>query len=243
MVRNLGDEVVVNAFVEHLKKHGYPLLKIDRIPEKENRNSDEIDAVAGPFAIEHTSIDTVPNQRRDSAWFLKVVGGLQSELSLRLRYRLRITLPCEGIRRGQDWAAIRESLVKWVFDSASKLPDGSHIIKNVPGIPFELHLNKASNRPPGLFFARFALEDKNFPVRLSAQLARKAKKLILYKEKGFTTVLLIESGDIALVNEGIMLDGIRNAFSGGLLKSVDQVWYVDTSIPEDLLFHDFTPII
>jgi len=86
--------------------------------------------------------------------------------------------------------------VKWVSDSASKLPDGSHIINSVPGIPFEFHVNKASNRPAGLFFARFALEDKSFPDRLSAQLARKAKKLIPYKEKGLTTVLLVESGDM-----------------------------------------------
>lgn len=101
-------------------------------------------------------------------------------------------------------------------------------------------MNKARNRPPGLFCVRFAPDNQNFPDRLSAQLARKAKKLIPYKETGLTTILLVEAGDIALMNEGIMLDGIQKAFSVGLIKGVDQVWYVDTSIPEDLLFHEFT---
>lgn len=135
MSRTVGDEAVVSAFVEYLKQHGYPNLKIDRFPEREKPNSEDIETIAGPFAIAHTSIDTVPNQRRDSAWFLKVLDGLESELSLGLDYRLRITLPYECIRRGQDWVAIREALVKWVSGSALKLPDGSHIIKIVPAFP------------------------------------------------------------------------------------------------------------
>lgn len=85
MLRALNDEAVVNAFITYLKKHGYPNLKVDRRPEKENRNSEDIEVIAGKFAIEHTCVDTVANQTRDAAWFLQVEGNLEKELSPKLR--------------------------------------------------------------------------------------------------------------------------------------------------------------
>lgn len=246
MLRKFDDEAVVNAFVKYLRQHGHPGLRIERRPEKENRNSEDIEAAAGPFAIEHTSVDTVANQTRNSAWFLQVVGGLESELSPRLNYRLRITLPYEGIRRGQDWPSMRRTIVEWILDSSSKLRDGRYVINNVAGIPFEFRVNKASNQQPGLFFRRPAPEDSSFSNRLQNQLSRKAKKLRPYQEKGFTTILLVESDDIALMDEDLMLDGIRKALSGNLFEGVDQIWYADTSTtstPKHILFYDFTKCI
>ena len=64
-----------------------------------------------------------------------------------------------------------------------------------------------------------------------------------YQKKGFTTILLVESDDIALMNEDVMLDGIREAFLGSLPEGVDRIWYADTSIPKHLLFYDFTKCI
>ena len=55
----------IELFVNHLsRQRGFAKLVMDRWPEDENRQSPEIDAIAGPFAIEHTSIDSVANQRR-----------------------------------------------------------------------------------------------------------------------------------------------------------------------------------
>ena len=59
----MKDCVVVEAFVAHLRDNGYPDLCIDQKPEKENRQSKDIDAIAGPFAIEHTLIPTFQNQK------------------------------------------------------------------------------------------------------------------------------------------------------------------------------------
>ena len=75
----LQDYDVIDAFIEYLRKHGYPELTVTSYPDKENRSSPDIDAIAGPFAIEHTSIDTLPNQRRNNDWFKKVLGNLEQE--------------------------------------------------------------------------------------------------------------------------------------------------------------------
>ena len=64
----MKDSEVIERFVAHLARHGPQGLKVDEIPDLKERNLPEIDAIAGPFAIEHTSIDTVPHQRRNDDW-------------------------------------------------------------------------------------------------------------------------------------------------------------------------------
>lgn len=245
-MRIFDDAKIVELFVNHLKMNGYHNLKIDRIPDKEKRKGDkkeDIDAIAGDFAIEHTSFDTIKNQTRDSARFLKAVGDLEAEISSQLNYRLRILLPYEGIRKGQQWSLIRESLKNWIMNFSSKLADGRHLLDDVQGIPFRFHVNKSSDRRPGLIFIRFEPENDDFINRLHDHLDRKVRKLKPYKAKGFQTVLLLESDDIALMDESIMLDGIRVAFSNKLPDGVDEIWYADTAIPEKILFHNLTESI
>jgi len=238
----LNDKAIVDAFISYLRQKGYPNLKVERRPEEENRNSSDIEAIAGPFAIEHTSIDTIINQRRDSDWFFKAVGGLE-ELTQQLTCRLSITIPYEGVQIGQDWSKVRESFKAWIMNASPTLPDGMHIVSNEAGIPFEFHVKKSSERKPGLFFARFAPEDNSLPERIRLHLARKAQKLKPYKKQGYATILLVESDDIALMNENIMLDAIRRGFSNHLPEGVDQLWYSDTTIVDELLFYDFTESI
>ncbi len=230
----------VDFFVSHLSQNLYPNLKIDQRPEDTNRNSREIDAIAGPFAIEHTSIDTILNQRRDAVWFSKALGNLEAEISNKIAYRLNITIPYEGIQVGQNWDEIRNSLKTWIINISPTIVDGMHIIRNADGIPFEFMVNKASGRRPGLFLARFIPKDDPFPERIYLQLTNKAQKLEPYKKKGYITILLVESGDIALMNEGIMLDSISLSFSNYLPVGVDQLWYMDTSITDEILFYNFT---
>jgi hypothetical protein len=70
-IQQTPDHVVVSHFVAHLAANGYPGLQVDRVPESEHGPDPPIDAVAGHFAIEHTSIDTIENQRRDADWFMR----------------------------------------------------------------------------------------------------------------------------------------------------------------------------
>jgi hypothetical protein len=60
--RAVKDCEVIEALVAFLRARGHPGLRIDSWPERTNHESPEIDAIAGAFAIEHTSVDTLPNQ-------------------------------------------------------------------------------------------------------------------------------------------------------------------------------------
>lgn len=237
----MKDQEVVEEFVAYLAVNGYPGLLVDKWPERENRQSPDIDAIAGPFAIEHTSMDTLPNQRGKSDWFMRVVGGLEEELP-RLPYRLNITLEYDAITTGQNWAVIRKALKTWIIKNSPWLPDGRHTLENFPGIPFRLRVSKQSDRPPRIIFGRIAPENGSLPARIRHHLAEKGKikKLAPYQDRGFITVLLIESEDIALMNDAKMLDAIGTAYPDGFPSSVDEIWFADTSIPSGIEFRNFT---
>lgn len=237
----LADKEVIGLFVKYLADQGHPGIKVDAWPDEERPS--EIDAIAGPFAIEHTSVDTIPNQRRNGASFVRVVRPLEDEFRCKLPFRLVLTFPYEGIQTGQDWARITTALRNWILDEAPKLPIGSHTIMNVPEIPFEFYAAKRSSSRTGLLFGRFAPNDQTLPHRLREQLDRKVKKLSPYKGKNKTTILLVESNDIALMNDGIMWDGLRLAYPDGLPQGLDQIWFADTSIPKEILFTDMTQAV
>jgi len=231
----MNESDVINAFVEHLRRHGYPGLMVEERPDKKNRNSRDIDAIAGPFAIEHTSIDAIPEQRRGVDWFLKVVGGIEKELSKKVSFRLRITIEYTAVKKGQNWDAIRKGLMNWISNQSPRLTDGRHVLNGVPGIPFRLHVTKASDRPPGVFFSRFVPPDETLVARVKTKCDEKAEKLLKYKSDK-TTVLLLESDDIALMSEIMIRDAIQKAYPEGPPTGVDQIWYADTSIPNELEF-------
>lgn len=128
-----------------------------------------------------------------------------------------------------------------VSGAAPDLEDGRHVVEASSDIPFRLHVSKSSTRRPGVFYSRFAPTDDTLSIRVRASFDRKSQKLAKYQKPGVVTVLLVENGDIALMDEATMLEGIRAAFPAGPPHGVDQVWFADTSISNALEFRDFTP--
>jgi len=88
-----------------------------------------------------------------------------------------------------------------------------------------------------------APNDQTFPKRLNKQLDQKINKLSLYKDKDKNTILLVESDDVALMNDGIMWEGLRLAYPNGMPKGLDEIWFADTSIPEEIIFTNMTKAV
>lgn len=118
----MTQDTVIDAFVAHLRTNGYPTLQINNRPDKKNSKTPDIDAIARPFAIEHTSIDTVANQRRDSKRFLRVVDGLRNEFDNSVPCRLNITILYEGVQTGQNWKEIKHAFRGWITNYAVRYP-------------------------------------------------------------------------------------------------------------------------
>lgn len=232
-----ADRTIVTRFVEYLSDERRPDLKVENIrwPEDENPGQSEIEAIVGDLAIEHTSIDTIPEQRRDGEWFeaaLAAVGRLS------VPFRLQIQVPYELVRKGADWPAFEAGLVDWITNVAPGLPDGNHEF-NLAATPLRLAATKSSNLKPGVFLRRPAPDDNTLPARVGDQIRRKLKKRALYKAR-HTTVLLLESKDQALMNQYKMLEAAREGIGGSLPEGLDQLWYAEA---EGAWFFDFTAAI
>ena len=76
----MNDKELIAVFVQHLERIDGTLIRIDSFPDDDNRKSRDIDALAGQYAIEHTSIDSIPKQREDDSYFVRALGGLESEI-------------------------------------------------------------------------------------------------------------------------------------------------------------------
>jgi len=223
MSRVPADRAIVSRFIEHLRHEGRADLKIDRWPEDENPGQSEIEAIAGDLAIEHTSVDTLPEQRRLGDHFEEALAILER---IPVGARLSIEVPYELVRVGTDWNAFRLTLAHWIINVSPGLPDGVHQIE-VSGTTLRCAAMKASDRPPIVVLRRPAPDDDTLASRLGQQIRRKARKLARYKERGYTTVLLLETKDIALMNQHKMLEAAREGMGGAMLPGIDQVWYVE----------------
>ncbi len=236
---------VIKAFIAYLQKNGYSELRIDRWPDKEIRSSSEIDAIAGCFAIEHTSIDTLKDQRWNSSWFTQLIGDIESKISDKLWFRLQIALNywdvSKNLKKHNNLNQIRENLKIWILNQSKQLSDGSHTGIKISGVPFSIDVTKRSDCRPGVFFIRYKIEDDTLSKRTTSLLCRKAKKL--FKYPNFIKLLLLESSDIALMNKPKMFGLIRESLATDFLNGIDEIWYADTSMQSiqsiDITFYKF----
>jgi len=86
---------LISMFVGHLRSLDYPCSQVDKWPDEDNRNSPDIDAIAGQVAIEHTRLDTIDEQSRDGEWFKQVVAELEDELKDEFDFTLKISIDYE----------------------------------------------------------------------------------------------------------------------------------------------------
>jgi hypothetical protein len=233
------DDEVIDAFVEHLRMTGRPVFTVDRRPDKLDRSAPAIDAIAGQFAIEHTSLEALPDQRRNDAWYERVVGPLEREFGDKLPYGLVVSVPYGAVTAGQDWNGIRSVLRKWVRDNSGRLPDGRHVVERPCGADLCLHVWKRSRRR-GVFFKRQLPSERISVTSVRNLLLRKANKLAECDEGIETRLLLVENGDIALMNPQALTGMLQAAFPEGRPAGVDELWFADTSISDALEFRNLT---
>jgi len=231
----MNDKYLIRKLVDHIRESENIDLEISRWPDEENRITSDIDAIAGKYAVEHTSVDFLSNQRRNSAWFRNIFKFLEGR-EFDISYRLRIIIPYDAIRKGQDWNAISASLNRFVFEDSKVLPDGKSNIDNHSGVPFSFTVDKDSNRHPYISIVRSYSSESDSNADLKEQIDSKLTKLEDYASKGYLTVLLIESNDFMLINEYVLIDALKDAYEGNLPINVSQIWYGDTSFKNDIIF-------
>lgn len=236
-----GQKRVISEFVAYLAEVKGISLQITKWPDEENRSTKDIDAIAKGdgtrVAIEHTTIDTVPQQREDSARFMEVFGELGTQLHNSVKDRIRLTVDFCAVPNKTNWSKLRQTLKDWLEKTIPNLPYGSNYYE-IPGLPFKIHINKQISEKPSFRVGRFDPEDKTLPQRINDAINRKTQKLGPYKKQGYKTLLLIGNDDIALMSLELIVSSIKTIMEGKseIALEADEIWYADTSIPDDLEF-------
>lgn len=240
----VSQDELIESFVSHLKSTFFSGLRITDWPDKRNRTTPDVDALAESsnqrVAIEHTSVDSLPDQPQDDARFLEVLGNLEDELRGQIPLHLVVAIDFGAVPTGVEWRAIRHMLGGWLLTNLATFSH-EHTEYRIPGIPFLVEVWTRTGGPPGLFTARRQPAKDDFSTRLRPLLSEKVSKLESYRKKGYFTILLVESSDIALMSRGKLAAAIDAAYSSETLTCPDSIWYADTDISGDLEFSEVTP--
>lgn len=239
-------ETIIKAFFQYLKdKAGLDYQIID-YPDTHIRNKPACDAIAlvgkEKIALEHTSIDSVLEQRLNDSRLLKVLRPLEKEMSNRLpqpgHYLLVVHL--HVIPTGINWDDVRFRIRNWCLNVAPTLEIGGprsspkHFKCDKPtGVPFEVCLYRWPRRNGQFFIGQFApdnLEDMREDV-LHRALTSRGKKVSRYRKFGYRTVLLLESNDLTLASSSaIGLALVRATTRLPKEDLPDEVYLVETDV-------------
>lgn len=240
----LHQNIVIKETLRFISKARSVAYKIIDYPDRKERKLPACDALAlidsKKVAIEHTSIDSIPFQRRDNSRFITLFGPLERELAGKLpmpgHYQLIVDMGV--IPTGIKWDIIRSHIATWCQEVAPNLEIGSpfiaprHFIRKRPeGVPFEITLYRWPRRDGQFKIAYFTphdLENKRTEVIVDA-LHSRGGKISEYQDRGFRTLLILESSDFVLGNASDIGQAFVSAIHRSKLKKFpNEIYLVET---------------
>jgi hypothetical protein len=235
----LADRVIQHVLDAHNGAVGSRDV-VTRHPDRDNRGSHEIDAYAESpglpaLAIEHTEIESLQYHDRDSAWFMQGPGALEAELDGSFPFWLGVEVPYRNVVPSQDWDAIRSAIRTWLFAHASNLPDGrtTHVLAGVPS-PLVVLRDARRLDAKVVLMRQVPSGDREelLLARMHDRLDHKYVRLGEYRRAGARAVTVLESDDIALVNEQMLYRAFLRAMRERPRPDLDQVWLATSYLAE-----------
>jgi hypothetical protein len=229
------DQVLVTMYLDEYNKSNGVVFEVKEWPEQIERNKPAVEAVAvnengETLAIEHTLLQGFAGEKEDSNRFLKVVGSLEKEPSLRLPdYMIDLTLQVGAIPNGVDWSTVRTTLAEWLKASMCDFPVGVSSAV-VPNLSFELkigiHKIELKDDEGKIFFSRYEPADSLSEVVKTA-LSKKIQKLIDTDAR--KRILLFEKDGLLHGYNAIheTIAHVAQEFPG--LRHLDEIWLLGTA--------------
>ncbi|MEW6545146.1 MAG: hypothetical protein AB1411_16265 [Nitrospirota bacterium] len=163
------------------------------------------------FAVEHTRIESFPNQIAEGKHFAYLLGPLEAQLNGKLPGVYFLTVDVGAVHvAAANHEQVRAALATWIIDHAAALdpeegtgPAGKCEISATPtGVPFEVTLHRDCDYGSQLLVMQGLVGDRQQQRRESIRrsLANKCHKLQAASGAGCESVLVLESDDVALAS-------------------------------------------
>ena len=189
------------------------------------------------FTVEHTSVDTYPNQVFFEKLWAKYFKPLKIEERIKQAYPksfIHISIPINVFQRESEARKFDfEKFVQDLIEAVAKTPKGRNGSKRKRyNLAFPVDIsNDEGNGFVGCFVIQIVpTHEEQRDVELEKEIAKavskKRKKLKEAQERGESTILLIDSDDYALVNEEILADAFGRAtgHDPAILDGIDEVY-------------------
>jgi hypothetical protein len=217
--------MVCQAAVQPLAiERGGGTVRLVSIPEDAEHNQPAVDAIfadhAGEFAAEHTRLDSYDGQSDTGAMIDKRLGPLEQALAGQLGTPGRYQLIVLGGRLGGGTrgSAALEALEAWIRETAPRLSEGETASPSTKSVGLRVALRRWPGDPDGADEGTLTvvrpqpadLEQLRAQQALRA-LQTKAPKLEAARAGHRTTVLALESAEVALANRELVQAAVNEA--------------------------------
>lgn len=184
------------------------------------------------YAVEHTTIDSFTDQRCDDERFRKLMGKLEKEWSYHPDDWIEIAIEVTAIPTGVNWDNLLSQIQAWLIQNVPSLPDNCQSNVRIPGVPFQLHIFRKKMPGQGkMVVARLKprdLSEQRVAV-IRRALDKKIGVLQQYKNKGYSSILLLESSDYALSSRDTIFKDLCEAYQPETDGSVFDHIYIATT--------------
>jgi len=213
---NKHEDQVCNTVIGFIVKRKHLTIIEICCPDKEKKKNvpsvDRMIKCTGvEVVLEHTLIESYPQQIADNNMVAKLLGPLRAQLSGQLptpgHYELCIDVG--AVKGAKNSQAIQSALIKWIKAKAPFLRVGSpnvapahYVREKPPGVPFAVTLYRFPRRDGKIWIALNAPEylREQRRQRIRKALNDKCPKLFDAKGDKRTSILVLESNDIFLGN-------------------------------------------
>ncbi len=213
-------------------------------PDEHERNKPSVDVFAeydnGNILMEHTIIESYPEQREDFARIRKLLKPLETILEKELSGNYELGLDVGSTKGAKNTKEIQEALVAWIKEIAPQLKEGSpdtapyHFKEAKPdNVPFKVALYRWPgekgklrlflNCPPDL-------DDKR-TKRIKSAFESKCPKLISAKTDDDVTVLLLELNDLSLGNYISVATSVQDVLNKRS-ENPDEIYFIRTELDD-----------
>ena len=242
---NKHEDQVCNTVIGFIAKRKHLTISEICCPDKEKKkNVPSVDrlikCLGAEIVLEHTLIESYPEQIADSKIVEKLLGPLKAQLVGELpkpgHYELSIDVG--AVKGAKATKSIQKALFEWIKKKAPLLQVGSpnvapahYIREKLAGVPFEVGLYRFP-RHDGRFWITLALRDdlrEKRRQRICRALNDKCPKLFDAKGDKRTSILVLESNDICLGNSCEIARSVTEELKAHR-DAPDEVYLVETEL-------------
>jgi hypothetical protein len=149
---------------------------------------------------------------------------------------VNVSIPVDAFKKQSEADKFDfEKFMQNLIEAVGKTPESYNASKTVKyefsNTPFPVYISNGGGDFHGTFLARIVPSrrgqlDVDLQVEITKAINKKCKKLLAAKERGERTVLLLDSDDYALVNEGVLAEAFGSAAANApsILEGIDDVY-------------------